>query len=100
MLNILYNVGCRAIGLHFAGIFMSAYLVVPLNTGIRVPPCGALMRPQAFDVNVFSSGTGTDTFYLYEHFKRHFQCSNAKLPRNVNPRNGYSLIQQQCFKSL
>ena len=26
------------------------------------PPCGALMRPQAFDVNVFSSGTGTDTF--------------------------------------
>lgn len=31
--------------------------------GIRVPPCGALMRPQHL-LDVISSGKGTDTFIL------------------------------------
>lgn len=82
--------------------FMSATVLVQPYTGIRVPPCTGLMAVQHLLVNVIDSGTGTDTFFIYTYVTVHqqFQRRTVYLPRNVRPRNGYSLIQQQCIKSL
>lgn len=53
----------RAASLHFRCRHFLCPDILCTIYGIRVPPCGALMRPQHL-LDVISSGKGTDTFIL------------------------------------
>ena len=95
-----------------AGIFYVRILGSTIKILVSVyPRRSALMRLLAFpdrcelaaglpDRCELAAGQARILFYYYVTYISGFQYSYAKLLRNVNPRNGYSLIQQQCFKSL
>lgn len=84
------------------GIFYVRILGSTIKILVSVyPRRSALMRLLAFpDRCELAAGQARILFYYYVTYISGFQYSYAKLLRNVNPRNGYLLIQQQCFKSL
>ena len=95
------NSKCRTTGLHhLQAFFMSAYFVVS-KYWYPCTPVYRLNGRTAFRVECDEQRDRHGyLFYLYVKLQLYFQCSYARLQRNVNPRNGYSLIQQQCIKSL
>ena len=60
IIHIPQNAGSK-LAFSVQAFFMPGHIVY--HIWYRVPPCGALMRPQHF-VDVISSGKGTDTFIL------------------------------------
>lgn len=83
---------CDKLALYMQAFFMSAYFVV-LKYWYPCTPVYRLNGRTAFGCNVMSNGKGTDTFCYYVKKHNHFRCGYARLQWNVNPRNGYSIIQ-------
>ena len=59
--------------------FMSATVLVQPYIGVRIPPCTGLMAVQHLVVNVLSSGSDSDTFFIYTYVtvSRLFQFCTA-----------------------